>query len=142
MQLEKMQVNVSCDTVTRVRCTWGLWGCWGDWLIVTCCHFLRLRLWADSSAWDREPQQSNAAHTLTHTHTVRWPSPGLVRRSLLSVPIGLRGAVGGAIVWTDVFLWAVLRRKLEARFKPLPLLRGILDRQSTPFLRQKKDLLL
>lgn len=56
--------------------------------------------------------------------------PEVIGWRLLSDPIGLSWAVGGAVLWAQLFLGAVLCWKLEKAPGVLPLLRCITDGQS------------
>lgn len=56
---------------------------------------------------------------------------GLIWRGILSDPIGLCQAVGGAILRADVLFGSILSGQVQAGLKVLPLLRGIADGQPT-----------
>lgn len=60
--------------------------------------------------------------------------PEVIRRWLLSNPIGLSWAVGGAVLWAQLLLGTILCWKLEKALGLLPLLRCITDGQSSLLL--------
>lgn len=64
--------------------------------------------------------------------------PEVIGRRLLSDPIGLSWAVGGAVLWAQLFLGAVLCWKLKKAPGLLPLLRCVTDGKAPLLLNTEK----
>ena len=81
---------------------------------------------------------SAGSRKVTWLYLLKCFVPGFIWRRLLCQAIGLGGAVGGAVLWTNFFLSTIRWWQLQAGPDTLPLLRCITDGQ-TPLLLDEQS---